>query len=367
MRILFQSRKTLFDAPGGDTIQLLKTKEYLEKLGLEIDISTELTPSLYKYDIVHVFNLMRGQESLMQVMNAKKQGKKVALSTIYGLYTDFERYGRNGLSKYVFRLLSPFQIEYVKIAARTFLGGELHKGSIQMLLTGYYHTLRKIVRNTDVFLPNSVSEMNRVIADYKLDKPLYEAIPNAVDTAVFDPEKVQIDDELRQYEGCILSVARIEGRKCQLELVQAVKETDYKLVIIGKPGKNAQGYYEAVKAAAGGNVTFIQHLDHERLPQFYKLAKVHALISWMETPGLSSLEAGVMGANLVITPNGDTRDYFGDMAEYCTAGDVESIKAALGRAYNRPANGKLRDHILENFTWQKAAAATLAAYNKIKK
>lgn len=367
MNILFQSRKTLFEAPGGDTVQLLKTKEYLEKLGLTIDVSTELTPDLTGYDLVHIFNLMRAQESLMQVMNAKRQCKPVALSTIYGLYTDFEKKGRAGIFKYLFKYLAPFQIEYIKIAARTFIGGELHKGSIQMLLRGYYRTLKKIIDNTDVFLPNSVSEMNRVISDFRLKTPEFVVIPNAVDMQLFNPERVTIDEGYMKYKDCILSVARIEGRKCQLDLVRAVRNTDYKLVLIGKPGKNSQQYYEHVKEEAGENVTFIQHLDHHKLPQFYKLAKVHALVSWMETPGLSSLEAGAMNANLVITPNGDTFDYFGNMAHYCEPGNIASIKEAIDKAYQTPRTEALREHIAENFTWVKAAEATLSAYQKILK
>ena len=49
MKVLFQSRKTLYSAPGGDTTQLLKTKEYLEKLGVQVDISLELTPDVSSY------------------------------------------------------------------------------------------------------------------------------------------------------------------------------------------------------------------------------------------------------------------------------------------------------------------------------
>ena len=50
MKILFQSRKTLFTAPGGDTTQILKTKEYLEKAGCIVDITLELEPDLSGYD-----------------------------------------------------------------------------------------------------------------------------------------------------------------------------------------------------------------------------------------------------------------------------------------------------------------------------
>ena len=57
MKVLFQSRTNLFDAPGGDMVQMLKTKEFLEKLGVTVDVSLEFEPDLKDYDLVHLFNL----------------------------------------------------------------------------------------------------------------------------------------------------------------------------------------------------------------------------------------------------------------------------------------------------------------------
>lgn len=364
MRILFQSRKSLFEAPGGDTIQLHKTKEYLEKLGLQIDISIDLEPDLSKYDMVHIFNLMRGQETLLQVLNAKKQNKKVALSTIYGLYTEFDQNARGGIVQKIFRFLNPYQIEYVKVAARAIFGGEFHWGTCAVLFRGYYRTLKKICENVDVFLPNSNSEMQRIIDDFNLKNPSFVNVPNAVDLALFKDDAV-VNSKYLHLEGCVLSAARIEGRKCQLELVRALKGSSYKLVLVGKAAKHHQKYYDMVKQEAGSNVVFIEHLSQEELVQLYKVCKVHALVSWMETPGLSSLEAGIMGSNIVITEKGDTRDYFEDMAFYCEPDSVQSIKMAIDKAYASPSNKELKAKIINNYTWENTAKATLLGYSKI--
>jgi len=42
MKILFQSREDLFTTLGGDTVQILKTKQELEKLGYKIDIDCSI-------------------------------------------------------------------------------------------------------------------------------------------------------------------------------------------------------------------------------------------------------------------------------------------------------------------------------------
>ena len=114
MRVLFQTRTNLFDAPGGDMVQMLKTKEFLEKKGIQVDISLDFEPNLEGYDLVHLFNLMEPQDIYLQLKNAQRQNKKVVLSTIYGLYTEFERKARGGLFQKVANFLSPYQIVYIK-------------------------------------------------------------------------------------------------------------------------------------------------------------------------------------------------------------------------------------------------------------
>lgn len=365
MRTLFQSRKTLFSVPGGDTIQILKTADALRTMGYHVDISTELEPDVTTYDIVHLFNLMRPQEIYLQALNAKKYGKKIALSTIYGPYIEYEKKARQGLPGLITKMLPHDEVEYLKIAARALRNFEFNKGTLLVLSKGYYSCKKSIVDIVDIFLPNSESEMRRVIADHNLKDPKYVVVPNAVDAKVFDFDNVLISKEVKKYKDCILCVARIEGRKCQLNLVRAMRGLSWQLALIGKPAPNHLAYFDQIKKEAGPNVHLIGQLEHETLPQFYKAARVHALISWMETTGLSSLEAAAMGCNIVITEKGDTREYFGDYAFYCEPDSVESIRGAIIKAYESPVNPALRQHILQNFTWEKAAEKTLEGYMKV--
>lgn len=363
MKVLFSSRTTLFTVPGGDTIQLLKTSEYLRTLGVSVDISTELEPDLNGYDLVHLFNLMRPQEVYVQAANAKRQGKRVVLSTIYGLYTEYERMARTGLAGFVSRNLPSWQVERLKVIARAVANGEFGRGSLLVAGLGYHRLCSWVTKLADVFLPNSYSEMARVHSDFSIsrDKP-FVVVPNAVDTTVFNPNSVVVPVPLKRFEGCVLSAARIEGRKCQLELVRAIKGIDVDLVLIGKPAPNHTRYYEAIKREANSRVHFVGQVDHATLAQYYAAAKVHALVSWMETPGLSSLEAGAMGCNLVITEKGDTRDYFGNDAHYCNPESVDSIRDALINALSSPVNPELQSRILTDYTWEKAAEMTLKGY-----
>lgn len=365
MNVLFQSRKTLYTAPGGDTTQILKTKEYLEKLGINVDISLELTPDVSKYDLVHVFNLMRPQELYLQVKNAKKYGKKVALSTIYGPYEEYEKKARGGILQLLNNMLSITQIEYLKVIARAVLNFEFSKGTLVYLLNGHKHLQKKIIKMVDVFLPNSDSEMRRVAKDFNLKNYNYVSVANAVDINKFNYDSVIVDPKLEKFRDCVLCVSRIEGRKNQLNIIRACKDLPYTFVFIGKPGPNFKKYFEQCKQEANQNTYFLGQIAHEQLPQFYKLAKVHILASWMETPGLSSLEAGVMKTNIVVTKKGDTEDYFKQYAFYCEPDNLDSIRQAVKDAYNAAFDENFLSCIKENYTWEDTAKQTLLGYKSV--
>jgi glycosyltransferase involved in cell wall biosynthesis len=94
---------------------------------------------------------------------------------------------------------------------------------------------------------------------------------------------------------------------------------------------------------------------------------VHVLPSYFETTGLSSLEAAVMGCNIVVTDKGDTRDYFKNDAWYCEPEDPASIRQAVEAAYDAPYNEAFRQRIFQEYTWKRAAEETLKAYMDVLK
>ena len=164
----------------------------------------------------------------------------------------------------------------------------------------------------------------------------------------------------------ILCAARLEYRKNQFHFLQSMMKNNLPIVFIGNNQFN-RGYTALCKKLADtrGNVLFIDHISQEELFSAYTNAKVHALPSWYETPGLSSLEAGATGCNIVVSNRGSTQEYFQDFAEYCNPSDPNSIHRAIITAYNKQKTPQLQNHIREHFTWQSAIEATLTAYRSI--
>lgn len=362
MKVLLQSRSTLYSVFGGDTVQIEKTADALRSLGCVVDISLESEPDVGSYDLVHLFNFTRPQDIYVQARNAKSQEKKVVLSTIYVDYEEYDLQARSGVPGLAMRMLSASQREYVKSLGRVLLNGEFNPGVSLLLRTGYRRAQTRILELTDVLLPNSHSEMCRLLREFPeaQDKQVV-VVPNAVDAELFS----NCSSELTvtpSTSTAILCVARIEGRKNQLNLVRAAKDLPWPVVLVGACAPNHQRYLEQIREEGGDQVTFVGPVNHERLPDYYRSARVHALVSWMETTGLSSLEAGVSGCNLVVTDKGDTRDYFDGYAQFCSPDSVESIRGALIKAHESVVSPSAKQHFLKHYTWQAAAEKTLAGY-----
>lgn len=371
MKILMQSRRNLFDLRGGDTVQLEKTKTELEKLGVEVDFSLDFEPDLSNYDLVHLSNVTRIQETYLHVKNAKKQGKPIILSTIYWPMDEFEKMGQVGIRKFINSHIGIDNIERIKALARYLKDkNSRNEATRNLWKIGYTKMQKYVVNNVDYFLPNSEMEMDEFCRSFGIKKEKYKVIPNAIDTSIAKKQdENDISEDFKKYKNAIICVGRIEPRKNQLSLVKALDSSDYKLILVGTVSENHRGYFKKIKKIMNKNSNFyyLPKLDNSKLYQLYKICKVSTLPSWLDTPGLVSLEAAAMGCNLAISPKGSTTEYFLDFAEYCLPDDINGIKRAIDRAYKKPRNIELKNRIFKNYTWEIAGKKTLEAYKQLLK
>lgn len=369
MKILMQIRSNAYTLSGGDTIQMLKTKEYLEKRGHRVDISLELEPDLSDYDVIHLFNITRVQETFFQIQNAKKQNKPVVLSTIYWPNTEFEKNnGGLGMRGFLGKILSIDQMESVKAFAKFVLLGNKDRGTRYLISHSYQDMQKYILKNADVYLPNAMEEMVQIEKHLEIAVGTDDivVVPNAVDMAAINEALNNKEDKYSRYKDYLICVGRIDPRKNQLSLLEAIKETDYKLLLVGKCSNGQKKYYRKVMRTIEkmDNVEHIEFVDNSELYQIYKQCRVSVLPSWYETPGLVSLEAAAMGCSIVVSPKGTTHDYFGEYAFYCDVMNPESIKEMIEKAYRTGNNEELNERIVNLFTWERAALETEKGYEK---
>jgi glycosyltransferase involved in cell wall biosynthesis len=355
MKVGFITNQLSYSFYGGGDVQFTQTFEELKKLGVDVKLFAPYDKLQKKdFDIVHIFGPTRFPFESSSIANhAKKQGIKVACSTIFWI-------------PYPNGLLS--RLPYMK---------GFNKASIKMvklaISAGKYiplyglMSLMRLFQESDVLLPNTSAEALLLQQIFDIPHNKIRVISNAVNP-VFARANRALFVEKYKMDDFVLFTGRIEKRKNVLGLIRAFKKTklNTKLVIIGKIAEYE--YYKKCKAEANRDVIFIPEIDkdhQELLRSACKAAKVIALPSYYETPGLSALEGGLAGANVVITEIGGTQDYFGKDAWYVNPFNINSISSALTEAYNTKRSNKLANRIKRSFTWKAAAKQTLRAYKEI--
>jgi len=352
MRVALIARSTLHRVPGGDTVQVLQTAAGLNSLGVtaQVKLANE-TIDYNGFDLLHFFNIARPADILRHIQHADKP---YVVSTILFDHSEYDKYHRKGLGM-LFSHLSGDHIEYLKTVARC-LRGKDSLVSPAYLWKGQYKSIVQVIKGAAMLLPNSVSEYRRLVAKYT-ETAKYHVVPNGIDPELFiGLNQIKKDDNL------VVCAARIEGVKNQVNLIKALNNTRFRLLLIGTYAPNQHNYYQECRDIAAANIEFIGHLPQAELLKYYSQAKVHVLPSWFETTGLSTMEAAAMGCNVVITDKGDTRAYFEDNAFYCDPDSPESIRQAVEKASEANFNEAFRQKILNNYTWKQAAIQTLQAY-----
>jgi len=360
MRALWLIRGNLTQHPGGDTTQILQTSAALQAFGVEVTLCADPAPKMRGYDIVHLFHLDRSWENEPHCRRLRREGRPAVLSTIYWPADQFDRQGRAGFQGVLARAFGSGAYQNLRLAQRWLLHAlsRPSASSLSARAWGFFRAVRYVLESVAAILPNSQAEREQIVRKFGVERPAV-IVPNAADNRTFRPPAAESD---AGRDG-VLCVGRIEPRKNQLTLIEALRDRQMPLTLVGQPGRYSRAYYRRCLRAAGGRpIRFLPQQPPESLCRLYQQARVHACVSWYETPGLASLEAALCGCNLVVTPGGCTHEYFGDQAVYCDPVDRDSIRQAIELALKRPSPTSLQRRVAEEFTWETAAQKTLEGY-----
>lgn len=362
MRALFVVRPDLERFRGGDTTQILATARALNDLGVEVEIVDQVPASLAGFDIVHLFHLDRLWENVPH-LRAVGGRRPVVLSPIWWPKDEYNAHSRRGVQGAISRAVGTRLFDSMRLAVRSFVAFKdspsvrtVPRPSAWMFL----RRARELLGASAVVLPNSLAEVRRLEEGFGVEFP-YVVVPNGV-----DPAGPQVPDTVA-YDGeewiDVLCVARLEPRKNQLKLIEALGDTDLTVAFAGASGRYDTDYETMLREAAGERMSFLGPVAREHLPGLYRSARVHVLPSWFETPGLSSLEAASHGCRVVVGNCEPVREYFGEHAVYCDPASVDSIRDAVRRALDT-SDDELAAVVNERFTWPAAAKATVDAYEQ---
>ncbi len=376
MKVLLVGRPQLAIRGGGDKVVILKTQEYLEKLGVDAQVTYDVYPDYRGFDIAHLFTLSTWQAA----KKAHEYGIPFVVSTIYWDPSEAENWilsqkplllqlARKTLSfsRGIWNLISLLR------NTLTMSQGSLSKirKAWQVSWARYQIVKNELARKKQVLewasclTPSSETEMRHIEEKFGGTYP-YVVVYHGVEPWFGEGN----DDAFVKRYGIrdfVLSISATFGyRKNQLSLIRALKGTGLPLVIIaGAHSMAEKSYFKKCRKEANSLVHFLPVMPRHELVSAYKAAKVFALPSLYDHPGLVYLEAAAAGCNVVATSIGSAKEYLGDLAWYCNPYEIESIREAVLKAYESPKRKELQEHVLQNFTWQRAAERTLDVYHKV--
>lgn len=334
MRIAFLRQFNANRWFSGAQVQAIQTADALRQLGVTVDfLNRESKPC---YDLLHVFGIYPEYSEVCYKF--RQQGVPVVGSPIF------------------FKDIST-SLRRASVATAPIWG----------LLSRSYRRQQTLLNTMTALLPNTQAEAQFVRQYFHISLPT-QVVPNGVDPRFAESDPRLFREQYGIRGDFVLCVGRIERRKNQLRLVQALRGTGLPLIIIGEC--IARKYLARCEQAADSNVRFLPALPHDSplLASAYAACRVFALPSLLETPGLAALEAGVAGARVVVTPYGGAPEYFGNHALYPEPRSVRAIREAVLQAWDTPHDPDAqRQYLLSRYSWASVAQETLKAYRKIQK
>lgn len=341
MKIHLASYQSIMLNRGGPTYKILHLKSALEDIGVDVKLFDmwDFNLKLTKDDLVHIFLSNISTYSLAK--NLKLYGAKYVVNPIIfsnhpawkiKLYQNLEK----PLNKLFIRSISDYRITY------------------------------EICNNAERILPNTIDEGNLLVKAMGIDNSKLQVIHNGVEKRFADADSGLF---LKEYglKDFILYVGHLgPDRKNGRNIIKALQKIDHPAVIIADVLNNQEGDWCRQEIAKSKNITHIEWLSHDDqlLASAYAACHTFILPTKYETPGRAALEAGLAGANIMITPHGGTKEYFGEFAEYPDVHSVDSIAEAIRSSLNKLKTDDLKKRILTNYIWDVIARQTADIYNK---
>ena len=362
---------------GGDSVQINETAKRLRQRGHDVNIENSNQPVVCDADIVHIFNSRVETAFPSQIATCRAHGKPIVVSPIW-INLGKALWGSRGALPVLRKAVekgeagAAHELELLrrrKLVVRMEDGGELEAHGSGSYNSVWHDQIPELLGQTNGILPNSWLELKAVQADLRWSGNEFEVAHYGVDPRLFldaDPEP------FRRHTGIhgqfVLQAGRIEPGKNQAMLCWALRKTRIPIVLIGG-SQHWPGYAELCKAISGDQLIVIKHLPQPLLASAYAAAKVHCLVSWMETCGLVSLEAALNGTPVVGSTFGHELEYLKGDAWLADPGDPESICTAVTEAWEA---GKycdkairLKRRILEEFNWERTVDATERLYERV--
>lgn len=315
MKVLLCVRQDYYRNFAADSIKVIKTAEYLRKLGVTVDINDGGIYDYKDYDIVHLFNIDNAGE-------------------IYKYYKIAHFYKNN-------IVISPMHWDMKKYHM---INNKIENMKLYEKCSSYKE---EILKKSKVIICNSELEKELIQNEFNIETKCI-VIYNGVEV---EDEDIPLYNFTERYNlnNYALCVGRISESKNQLALCSICAKLGKQLVLIGSVDDN-----EYLKQCTSfTNVVYLGFVDNYNVYNAYRFAQVHVNPSFVAMPGVSSLEAAASGCNVVSSNEGCAKEYFKNMALYCDPYNNGSIADAVKKGFEKRKDSILKNYVNENYKWVK--------------
>ena len=332
---------------GGGEVQLFQSVKSLRKLGIVSDVKVggDMPAG---YDLCHVYSLHHPEPP--------KESSPYVLSPIFWDRSELA-WAAPKVASLFSRLDDSEDVDAGYLALQS-ASAKRDSAATQKL----DESCLRLIQGAKAVMPNASCELNTLRRTSGLPIPNLRIVPNAyVPCSGSD-----VDESLLPETPFVLCVGRIEHNKNQLSLVWALRDSKYKIVLIGT--EHDAGYTDLCRGIGGDRVTFLGAQPPASVHAAMRRAVAHCLPSFGETPGIANLEAASLGCPIVVGDRAAEREYFGEGARYVDPLDPVGIREAVEEAAVSRGSEKVRelqDRVVTTYTWEAVAASLAEVYRDV--
>ncbi len=323
MKILYGTYPWAYDCPGGGERQLLSWKNNLASFQIDASLFDPWNSKITDYEIFHFFSVIPGSIHLCNYIKSK--GLKLLITPNLWVTPETKN--------------------------------------------NYLHDeIERLLKLSDGIVVNSKMEAQSLSSVYNQGIDKFHVIYNGVEEIFFKKidKNIFLDRFGLHSQKYIVTIANVEPRKNQLILSRIIKKfPNLKLVLIGNI--RDINYFNQCIHENKEQILYAGSFDYgsDLIRSAIRGSEGFILPSSLETPSIAALEAGAMGANILVTSEGSTKEYFEDFALFCDPKSESSILEGISKLLLRDKNNlKLSTHIYNNFRATESVSQLRKVYEK---
>lgn len=326
---------------GGLAIRIRATIDALQTRGVRCALINPYTDRLTNYDLVHVFGAFNGTHQIVRA--AKSAGLPVVLSSV---------------------LLPPWTRWHAMVANLC--------DRILGRLTGWavhtsYREIKSGLHAADRVVALGTLEQRMLIDAFAVDPTAIRIVPNGIEARFFGATPDVFRAKHQPPRDFVLCAAAISEFKNQLRLIEALRDLDIDLVLVGGCDGRNRAYLEECLRYGGGRVRYLGYVDHDDplLASAFAAARVFALPSRSEGAPTAALEALAAGTPTVLTSH-NSLDLEPRGLAYVEVDpySVPEIRSAIDRAFRNPPSRAECAKLVSHLRWDHIADQTVQIYQE---